>query len=189
MGEVQVTQILNDLSGGDQQAAARLLPLVYDELRALAGSFFARQTPGHTLQPTALVHEAYLKLAEHEGARWENRAHFFAVAARAMRQVLMNHARDKVAAKRGGGWQRITLDAAVTPMATREIDILALDEALDRLNALSERQARVIELRFFGGLTIAEAAHILGVGTTTVEDDWHLAKAWLSRELKKIETP
>ncbi len=188
MGSGHVTQILNDLSGGDQQAADRLLPLVYDELRALAGSFFARQTPGHTLQPTALVHEAYMKLADSD-LEWASRAHFFAVAAKAMRQVLMNHARDKVAAKRGGGWQRITLDAAVTPMATREIDILALDEALDRLNALSERQARVIELRFFGGLTIAEAAHILGVGTTTVEDDWHLAKAWLSRELKKIETP
>ncbi len=192
MPHAEVTQILNELSGGDEQAAARLLPLVYDELRALAGSFFARQTPGHTLQPTALVHEAYLKLAGSEGVGWESRAHFFAVAARAMRQVLMNYARDKAAAKRGGGgWERITLDEAVTPpgSAEREIDLLALDEALERLNTLSDRQARAIELRFFGGLTIAEAAHVLGVGTTTVEDDWHLAKAWLARELKKGETP
>ena len=190
MGEGQVTQILIDVSGGDRQAAARLLPLVYDELRALAGSFFARQTPGHTLQPTALVHEAYLKLADSD-LQWESRAHFFAVAARAMRQILMNHARNKAAAKRGGGWDRITLDEAITPLgsATREIDLLALDEALDRLATLSERQARVIELRFFGGLTIAEAAHVLGAGTTTIEDDWLLAKAWLARELKKGEMP
>jgi RNA polymerase sigma factor (TIGR02999 family) len=187
----EVTQILNALSGGggegDERAAARLLPLVYDELRALAGSFFARQTPGHTLQPTALVHEAYLKLAGSANVRWEGRAHFFAVAARAMRQILMNHARDKSAAKRGGGWTRITLDKAVTPPGTtdRQVDLLALDEALEKLSALSDRQARVIELRFFAGLTIAETAHVLGVGTTTVEDDWHLAKAWLVRELKQ----
>ncbi len=193
----EVTQILNALSGagagcaGDERAAARLLPLVYDELRALAGSFFARQTPGHTLQPTALVHEAYLKLTGREGARWEGRAHFFAVAARAMRQILMNHARDKAAAKRGGGWTRITLDEAVTPPGStdRQIDLLALDEAMTTLATLSERQARVIELRFFAGLTIAETAHVLGLGTTTVEDDWQLAKAWLARELKQGKAP
>ncbi len=186
MSEGKVTRILNDLAGGDEQAAAQLLPVVYDELRALAGSFFARQTPGHTLQPTALVHEAFLKLAGSD-LEWESRAHFFAIAARAMRQVLMNHARDKAAAKRGGDWRRITLDDAVTPFgsATPEIDLLALDEALEKLGGLSERQARVIELRFFGGLTIAETAHVLGSGTTTVEDDWHMAKAWLGRELKE----
>jgi RNA polymerase sigma-70 factor (ECF subfamily) len=189
MPHTEVTQILQDLSGGDEQAAARLLPLVYDELRALAGSFFARQSPGHTLQPTALVHEAYLKLAGSEGARWEGRAHFFAVAARAMRQVLMNHARGKAARMRGGGWTRITLDDVVTPPGgAGEIDLLALDEALERLAGLSERQSRVVELRFFGGLTIEQTAHVLGIGTTTVEDDWHLAKAWLRRELKKGQT-
>ena len=181
----QVTRILQDLSDGDDAAAGRLLPLVYDELRGLARSYFARQSPGHTLQPTALVHEAWVKLAGHDGA-WTGRAHFFAVAARAMRQVLMNHARDRNAAKRGGGCDRITLDEAVTPVAGagREVDLLALDEALERLSHRSERQARVIELRFFGGLTIPEAAHVLGVGTTTVEDDWHFAKAWLARELE-----
>ena len=187
----EVTRILQRLGGEDADAAAAaLLPLVYDELRALAASYFGRQPAGHTLQPTALVHEAYLKLAGQEEAQWESRAHFFAVSARAMRQILMNHARDKAAAKRGGGWHKITLDAAVTPpgSATREIDLLALDEALEKLGGLSERQARIIELRYFGGLTIDETAHVLGVGTTTVEDDWHLAKAWLRRELKAGET-
>ena len=183
----EVTRILQLLGGEDPDAAAAaLLPLVYDQLRALAASHFSRQPVGHTLQPTALVHEAYLKLAGGENARWESRAHFFAVAARAMRQILMNHARDKAAAKRGGGWHKITLDEAVTPpgSASREIDLIALDEALDKLGGLSERQARIIELRYFGGLTIDETAHVLGLGTTTVEDDWHLAKAWLRRELK-----
>ena len=180
------TQVLEALAGGDAGAADRLLPLVYDELRALAASYFARQAVGHTLQPTALVHEAYLKLAGGGNAQWESRAHFFAVAARAMRQILMNHARDKAAAKRGGGRQRITLDEGVTPAGNgdRELDLLALDDALSQLSRLSERQATVVELRFFGGLTIAEAAHVLGVGTTTVEDDWHLARAWLGRELR-----
>lgn len=183
----EVTRILQLLGGEDADAAAAaLLPLVYDQLRALAASYFARQPVGHTLQPTALVHEAYLKLAGGQNAQWESRAHFFAVAARAMRQILMNHARDKAAAKRGGGWHKITLDEAVTPpgSASREIDLIALDDALEKLAGLSERQARIIELRYFGGLTIDETAHVLGLGTTTVEDDWHLAKAWLRRELK-----
>ena len=183
----EVTRILQLLGGEDTDAAAAaLLPLVYDQLRALAASYFAHQPVGHTLQPTALVHEAYLKLAGGENAQWESRAHFFAVAARAMRQILMNHARDKAAAKRGGGWHKITLDAAITPpgSTSREIDLIALDEALEKLGGLSERQARIIELRYFGGLTIDETAHVLGLGTTTVEDDWHLAKAWLRRELK-----
>ncbi len=185
----EVTRILQLLGGEDADAAAAaLLPLVYDQLRALAASYFARQPVGHTLQPTALVHEAYLKLAGGQNAQWESRAHFFAVAARAMRQILMNHARDNEDAKRGGGWQNITLDAAVTPpgSTSREIDLIALDDALEKLAGLSERQARIIELRYFGGLTIDETAHVLGLGTTTVEDDWHLAKAWLSRELKGV---
>ncbi len=171
---------------GDPAAAEQLLPLVYEELRALAASFFARQAPGHTLQPTALVHEAYFRLARNENIEWESRAHFMAVAASAMRQILINHARDKGAAKRGGGRQRVTLDENVMPGsgADRELDLLAIDQALQKLADLSERQARIVELRFFSGLTIAEAAHVLGVGTTTVEDDWQLAKAWLARELK-----
>jgi len=182
----EVTRILGELNAGDGSAAQRLLPLVCDELRALAGSYFRQQPSGHTLQPTAIVHEAYLKLAGGENVQWESRAHFMAVAAKAMRHILMNHARDKAAAKRGGGRQRITLDEGVTPAGNgdRELDLLALDDALGKLSRLSERQATVVELRFFGGLTIVEAAHVLGVGTTTVEDDWHLAKAWLGRELR-----
>ncbi len=182
----EVTRILRQLNAGDGSAAERLLPLVYDELRGLANGYFARQPAGHTLQPTALVHEAYLKLAGREGIHWQSRAHFMAVAAKAMRHILMNHARDKAAVKRGGGRRQITLDEGFTPAADgrRELDLIALDEALTKLGELSDRQGRVVELRFFGGLTIAEAAHVLGVGTTTVEDDWHLARAWLGRELR-----
>ncbi len=187
----EITQILSRINDGDGAAVDRLWPLVYDELRALAGSCFRNQPAGHTLQPTALVHEAYVRLAGRADIQWEGRAHFMAVAARAMRQILMNHARDKAAAKRGGHHQRITLDEAVTPVAdrTRELDLISLDEALTTLGELSDRQGRVVELRFFGGLTIAEAAHVLGVGTTTVEDDWHLAKAWLARELRTGDEP
>ena len=188
-GKGPITQLLDQINRGDGSAADRLLPMVYDELRALAGSYFARQTPGHTLQPTALVHEAYLKLAGQQDVRWTGRAHFLAVAAKAMRQVLINHAKAKGTAKRGGGWHKITLDEAVTPPGSsmREIDLLALDEAMDRLSGFSERQSQVIELRFFGGLTIDKAAHVLGVSTTAVEDDWHHARAWLRRELRKSE--
>lgn len=187
----EITRILGELNQGDGSAVERLLPLVYDELRALAGSYFARQQAGHTLQPTALVHEAYLKLVGGEG-RWQNRAHFMAVAATAMRQILMNHARDKAAAKRGGGAAKITIIDAVTPAteepdAGRRLDLIALDEALTKLAAVSARQARVTELRFFGGLTIADTAHVVGVSTTTVEDDWHMARAWLGRELQAAE--
>ncbi len=187
----EITQILNRLNDGDGAAVDRLWPLVYDELRALAASRFRNQPAGHTLQPTALVHEAYVRLAGRADVHWESRAHFMAVAAKAMRQILMNHARDKAAAKRGGDHQRITLDEAVTPVAdrTRELDLISLDDALTTLGELSDRQGRVVELRFFGGLTIAETAHVMGVGTTTVEDDWHLAKAWLARELRTRDEP
>ena len=190
-GTGEITRILGELEHGDGSAADRLFPLVYDQLRALAAHYFARQGSQHTLQPTALVHEAYLKIVGGESVEWQGRAHFMAVSAKAMRQILMNHARDKAAAKRGGGWQRMTLDEAVTPPAgnARELDLIAVDDALNKLARLSDRQARVVELRFFGGLTIAEAAHVMSVGTTTVEDDWHLARAWLGRELKTGEEP
>lgn len=187
LGTEPITRLLERINEGDGAAADQLLPLVYDQLRAIAGSYFAGQKPGHTLQPTALVHEAYLRLAGQAGVQWTGRAHFLAVAARAMRQILINHARSKGAAKRGGGWGKITLDESVVPAGPgqpAEIDLLALDEALGRLEHLSERQCRIIELRFFSGLTIEETAHVLGVSTTTVEDDWHHARAWLRRELK-----
>lgn len=180
----QVTQILRDLNAGDAQAADRMLPLIYDELRALAGSFFARQSPGHTLQPTALVHEAYMRLAQAANPNWNGRAHFFAVAAKAMRQILMNHARAQNAAKRGGNWQRMSLDEAVTPPGmSQDLDLLALDDALTELATLAPRQAQVVELRFFAGMSIRETAAALGLGTTTVEDDWTAARTWLGRQL------
>ena len=185
MEKGDITRVLQELEAGDSSASERLLPLVYDELRALAGSYLKGQQPGHTLQPTALVHELYLKLASNEGTP-KNRTHFMAVAATAMRRILINHARDKAAEKRGGGAQKVTLDDASVPPqgGGQAIDLLALDQALDRLRELSERQARIVELRSFGGLTIAETAEVLNVGTTTVEDDWRMARAWLGRELK-----
>jgi RNA polymerase sigma factor (TIGR02999 family) len=176
------TRVLSELAGGDESAAQRLLPLVYAELRALAGSYM-RRPGGATLQPTALVHEAYVRLVGVQQPQWQGRAHFMAVAAKAMRQLLVDHARRRQARKRGGGLREVTLDEALVPQRGRAIDLVALDDALQDLARLSARQARIIELRFFGGLTIAETAVALGVGTTTVEDDFAMAKAWLAREL------
>lgn len=187
----EITQLLGRLGSDDASAAAALLPLVYDELRALAQSHFARQDPDHTLQATALVHEVYLKLARGHSDRWKGRDHFFAVAAQAMRQVLVDHARRKRAEKRQGSGARIELDAAealatagVPPGATKgECDVLDLEEALERLAALDERKARVVTLRFYGGLTNEAVAEVLGIARATVADDWAFARAWLAKEL------
>lgn len=179
------TRLLADLESGDGTAAARLLPLVYDQLRAVADSFFRRQPFDHTLQPTALVHEAYLRLINQKDAKWGSRAHFFAVASKAMRQILINHAERRAAAKRGGDRQKLALSEDLIAAPQRDIDLLALDEALTKLSALSERMGRVVELRFFGGLTVEEVAHVLDVSTRTVEGDWKTARAWLSRELSE----
>ena len=179
-----VTGVLAQLSAGDPAASERLLPLVYDELRALAGHYFKKQRSDHTLQPTALVHEAYLKLVGPERPEWQSRAHFLAVAATAMRQILINHARDRKAAKRGGSDRhRITLDRALAAVESDVVDMMDLDDSISRLAAMSERQARVVELRIFGGLTVEETAHVLGIGPTTIKSDWQFAKAWLKREL------
>lgn len=162
---------------------------VYQELRGLAAAYLRRQSASHTLQPTALVHEAFLKLVDHTAVVFNGRAHFFAVSARAMRQILVDHARAKLADKRGGGWDRITLDQGVIPDVRRapggshEVDILALNELLEQLAGLDPRQAEVVELRFFGGLTVDEAASVLGVSKSTVEEDWRMARAWLSKRL------
>lgn len=180
----EATQLLDAIGRGDADAGARLLPLVYEELRALAASYFRRQPDNHTLQPTALVHEAYLKLVNQTAAQWNDRAHFFAVAAKAMRQILVNHAHARNAEKRGGGATRILLGDDLAPTPERDFDAIALDEALNRLAALDERKARVVELRFFSGLSVDEVAHVLNVSKTTVEADWRLARAWLSKELK-----
>jgi RNA polymerase sigma factor (TIGR02999 family) len=183
-----VTRIVTELSQGDASAAEKLMPLVYDELRGLAGQYFRREASGHTLEPTAIVNEAFLRLVDQSGAAWNDRAHFVGVAARAMRQVLIDHARRRGAEKRGGGWGRVTLsEAGATPEFDR-VDVLALEEALDGLTALDERKAHVVELRFFGGLSNEEVAHVLGVSVTTVEGDWRVAQAWLRRELSGDQT-
>lgn len=168
-------------------SAPEMLALMYDELRRLAAGYLRGERPDHTLQPTALVHEAYLKLLHQTGAMWRDPKHFRALAATAMRQILVDHARRHRAAKRGGDAQRITLEEALTPSAGHDVQLLALDEALDRLNALDKRQGRVVELRFFGGLTNEEVAEVLGVSRATVANDWTVARAWLSREIDQDE--
>jgi len=179
------TQLLVRLGDGDESAAQRLMPLIYAELRGLAGSFFRRQQKDQTLQPTALVHEAYLRLVDQTNIQWASRAHFMAVASLAMRQILADHARRRGAEKRGGDWNRMSLDRAVAPSAGSEIDIEQLDDALTRLESLDERRHRVVLLRYFGGLTVDDAATLMGVSASTVEGDWRSARAWLSMELSK----
>lgn len=181
------TQLLIDVRKGAPSATAALLEVVYEELHRLASAHMRRQRPNHTLQPTALVHEVFVQLVDRDQIDWADRSHFMAVAATAMRQILIKHARGKNAAKRGGGLERLTLDQAASPTGARPLQVIALDDALTRLATLSARQCRVVELRFFGGLTIAEVAHVLGVGTTTVEDDWHAARVWLAIELGGAE--
>lgn len=180
----EVTQILQEASAGDRSAVDRLLPVVYDELRRLAQSHLARERPDHTLQATALVHEAYLKLIDQTRVKWQNRAHFFAVAAQAIRRILIDHARAKGRRKRGGDADRVSLDEVLTLSVEQpSTDLLALDEALTRLGAHEPQKAKVVEMRFFGGLTSEETAEVLGIGTRTVERHWQYSRAWLYREL------
>lgn len=179
----QFTQVLTQLSDGDGSAADRLFPIVYDELRAIASKWFARPSRDQTLQPTALVHEAFLHLVDQTRVDWKNRSHFFALAATAMRQILIQHARRRKAAKRGGNWERISLSQAAVENPENAIDLLDLEEALTKLGQLHERQARVVELRFFAELKIDEVAEVLGVSPRTVEMDWRTARAWLRSTL------
>jgi RNA polymerase sigma factor (TIGR02999 family) len=183
------TQILARVSEGDAEAAERLMPLVYAELRALAGSYFRGQRPDHTLQPTALVHEAFVRLVNQTNVLWKDRAHFFAIAATAMRQILTDHARRTKAEKRGGNRERISLDRALTPPNQSEYDLVALDDVLSKLGALDPRKHRIVELRFFGGFSVDDVAQVLDVSKTTVESDWRAARAWLSYELSKGNGP
>jgi RNA polymerase sigma factor (TIGR02999 family) len=180
-----VTQLLLDWSNGNKAALDNLMPLVYDELRGLANHYLRRERPDHTLQATALVHEAYLRLVDQSNVRWQNRAHFFGIAANLMRQILVNHALSHNTAKRGGGAHKLSLDEAVGLSKERDVDLVALDEALTRLAALDSPQGRIVELRFFGGLTIEETAEVLGISPVTVKREWTTAKAWLHREIKK----
>jgi RNA polymerase sigma factor (TIGR02999 family) len=177
-----VTRILEAARLGDAAAAEEVLPLLYDELRGLARARMGSRLPAHTLQPTALVHEVYLRIMDRD-ASWESRAHFFGVAAKAMRSVLVDHARARRARKRGGDREREPLHEAVAWFEERSIDLVALSEALDRLQEQDPRKRRLVELRFFAGLTTAEAAEMLGVSVATAERDWALARAWLRREL------
>lgn len=178
-----VTELLLAWGEGDRSALDRLVPLVYAELRRRAGAQLARERGSHTLQPTALVHEAFLRMVDQRASHWQNRAQFYAVAAQLMRRILVDHARARVAAKRGGGAVRIPLDEAGEAAAGPETDVLHLHQALERLAALDPRQAQVVELRYFGGLTTGEVAAVLEIAEITVKRDWAMAKAWLYREL------
>ncbi len=180
----QVTQLLERWSGGDQSALEELTPLVYNELRNVADAYLRRERPDHTLQATALVNEAYLRLIGQKHGRWEGRKHFYGIAARLMRQVLIEHARKHKAEKRGGGRVTVTLDHYDEVADTPDVDILAVHEALERLATFDEQQARIVELRFFGGLSIQEAAETMGIGHATVEREWKMARAWLRNELR-----
>jgi RNA polymerase sigma factor (TIGR02999 family) len=179
-----ITQVLEELRNGDKRAADKLLPMVYDEFRALARHYLAQERANHTLQPTALVHEAYMKLVDQTRVDWQGKSHFFAVAAQAMRRILVDHARSRQREKRGGGRARVMLDEAVALSPQKDEDVLALDEALEKLAKVDPRQAKIVELRFFGGLSVEEVAEALHVSKRTVEGDWTFARAWLSRELR-----
>ena len=179
-----VTDLLIDWTDGNKAALDRLMPIVYDELRQLAKRYLARERPEHTLQPTALVHEAYVKLIDQQSVRWQNRAHFFGIAAQLMRRILVDHARRRDAAKRGDGVRNLALEDFALETPAPALDILALDQLLVTLTSLDPQQGRIVELRFFGGLTVEESAEVLGISSTTVKRDWRSAKAWLYRELR-----
>lgn len=181
--EVDVSQTLNDIAEGHDSDAERLMPLVYDQMRALAGSMINQEIPGHTLQPTALVNEAYLKLADQNRVNWKGKTHFFAIGAKVMRRILVDHARGRKRQKRGGGMRRITLGDDMKVSSRNDEDVLAIEEALTKLAELDPRQVEIIEMRFFGGMTVEEVAEVLSVSKRTVESDWTMARAWLRREL------
>ena len=180
-----VTQLLVDWGTGDQAALEKLMPLVYSELRRLAINYLRRERQGHTLQPTALVNEAYLKLVDQRNARWQNRAQFYGVAAQLMRRILVDHARQHQAEKRGGSkQQRLSITSAAQLATEPALDFLALHEALEELAKIDLQQSQIVELRFFGGLSIEETAEVLSIGHATVERDWKMARAWLRRKLE-----
>ena len=178
-----ITHLLKEWSDGDRQALDKLTPLVYEELRHQAARYLRRERRGHTLQTTALIHEAYLRLIDAKDVHWQSRAHVFAIAAILMRRILVEHARRRDADKRGGSHVRVQLDEALAVADETDVDLLAIDEALERLAAIDPQQARVVELRFFSGLSVEETAAALGVSPKTVKRDWSVARAWLRREI------
>jgi RNA polymerase sigma factor (TIGR02999 family) len=180
-----ITVLLRELADGNRSVVDALIPLIYNELRRIAERQMAHERPDHTLNATALVHEAYLKLVDQREVDWQNRAHFFAIAARAMRRILINHAQHRLTEKRGGGAGFVTFDDELMGTDARAEELVALDDALSRLKELDARQSEVVEYRFFGGLSHEEIAEVLGVSVPTVQRDWRMARAWLGRELKK----
>lgn len=180
-----VTALLSELAKGNQAAAEKLVPLVYDELKRLARNYMRRERADHTLQTTALVHEAYLKLVRQQKTGWQCRSHFFGIAAQIMRRILLDHARAHLRQKRGGPRQTLRLDEALTFSKEQSEELVRLHEALERLSAIDPRQGRIVELRFFGGMSVEETAQILGISPKTVKRDWAVAKAWLHGELRQ----
>ena len=181
----EITQLLIAWNRGDLSARDELAPLIYNELRRIAGGYLRRERPDHTLQPTALVNEAYLRLIDQSRVNWQNRAHFFGAAARLMRQILINHAEARRAAKRGGETERVSLSDVGHFTVGQEVDLIALNEALQNLERIDPQQGQVVELRYFSGLTIEEIAEVMGVSPSTVKREWSTARAWLRRELSR----
>ena len=181
----EVTEILSNIEAGDPKAAEQLLPLVYDELRKLAAATMAQERPGQTLQATSLVHDAYIRLVDQSQVEGKGRLHFLGLAAREMRRVLVEYARGRNRAKRGGGWRRVQLEPVVFPTGEHGVEILDIDQALQKLTSLNEHQGRIVELRFFAGLTVDEVAEALGTSRRTVEREWRAARAWLYCHLKE----
>lgn len=180
-----VTQLLVNWSNGDQQAVEALMPLVYGELRRLAAAYLRRERPDHTLQSTALVHEAFMRLVDQRDVHWKSRAHFYGIAAQMIRRILVDHARSQHAGKRGSGAIKLALDEAHALSVPQELDLLRLDDALNQLAALDERQSRVVELRFFTGLSVEETAEVMNISPATVKREWSSARAWLFREMTR----
>lgn len=182
-----VSLLLSELSRGNQEAGEKLVPLVYEELKRLAKSYMRRERPDHTLQATALVNEAYLKLVKQNAVNWQGRSHFFGIAAQLMRRILIDHARGHLREKRGGAKEVLPLNEALVFSPERSEELVILDEALERLSKIDARQSRIVELRFFGGLSVEEAAEFLGISPKTVKRDWSVAKAWLHGELRQTD--
>jgi RNA polymerase sigma-70 factor (ECF subfamily) len=187
-GPGDISRLLERWSGGDRAAFEELIPVVYDELRRLASHYLQTEREGHTLQSTALVHEAYVRLVHARNLHWQGRAHFFAVAAQSMRRILVDHARQRQAGKRGSGARKAPFEEALTVPVQQGLDVAALDESLDHLAAFDPRKSRVVELRFFGGLSTEEISEVLGISAAAVRNDWVVAKAWLYRDLECEQT-
>ncbi len=185
--KIQVTELLVAWNNGEESALTQLLPIVEIELRRIAHNYMRRERGNHTLQTSALVNEAYVKLVDQRDVHWQNRSHFFALSAQIMRRILLNHARDRVADKRGGGAEHVALDDAVILTKKKSAELIALDEALEKLAKFDETKSRIVELRYFGGMTLEETAEALGIAPITVSVNWRLAKAWLAREIRGQE--